>query len=213
MSVARCWMPSLLSLALLVGCAEGPVKPDPAVIEATRARFVLEVEPGDRQLTPLDWRDEQAGEGPVEVLTTVEDGQGDNAESAEPSNRVVLVGRVGGMPSPFVADTEPDFPWKKGQATFFLVDPATADEFSSHSAEEGDDHAADCPFCAREAASQSNAVAVVSFPSEDDPSKPVAIDARDLFGIKQGDVVVVRGKAELVGDVLVVTADGLFRRI
>lgn len=213
MPAARCWMPSLLSLAVLAGCAKGPVKPDPAVVEAARARFVLEVEPGDRQLTPLDWRDEQAGDGPVDVLTTVDDAEETSEAPAERSNRVVLVGQIGGMPNPFGTDSEPDFPWKAGEATFFLVDPATADEFADHSAEEGDDHAADCPFCAREAASKANAIAVVSFPREDDPGKSLAIDARDLFGIKKGDVVVVRGEAELVGDVLVVTADGLFRRI
>ncbi|MEO0532007.1 MAG: hypothetical protein AAF266_15750 [Planctomycetota bacterium] len=212
MPAARCWLPSLLSLAVLAGCAKGPAKPDPAVVEATRAKFVLEVEPGDRQLTPLDWREEQSGEGPVDVLATVDPSEEADA-AAEPSNRVVLVGQVGGMPNPWGAETEPDFPWKAGQATFFLVDPATADEFASHSEEAGDDHAADCPFCARDAASKANAVAVVSFPSEADPTTPVAIDARDLFGIKQGDMVVVRGEAELVGDVLVVTADGIFRRI
>lgn len=184
-------------LVLPAGCAEGPVKADPAIAEHLRVSFQLAEEPDGAQ-TPLDWR--EAAEGAE---------QGDAAAAAEPTG-VVLMGRVGGMPNPW-PESEANFPWREGEATFFLVDPATADDFAEHAGEAGDDHAADCPFCAREAAAKSNAVAAVTFAGED--GKPAKVDARELFGLKPGDTVVVSGAAKLLGgELLVVEADGLYRR-
>lgn len=214
---------ALGAVALTLGCADGTVKPDPERLAALRSEYVLEVEPADA-MTPLDWRDTQEEEpgvveGVVNLLDTVEvavetsaDGSTEVDVAVDPPaepNRIVLKGLVGGMPNPWGADVEPDFPWKKGQATFFLVDPPTADEFSSHAEEQGDDHAADCPFCAREAANKANAVAAVTF--RDAAGEPLPIDARDLFGVAQGDLVVVRGVWSLAGDLLMVDADGLYR--
>ncbi len=124
--------------------------------------------------------------------------------------RVVFIGRVGGMPDPFEKGLEPAFPWRDGKAVFFLVDAATADGFADHLAEQDDDHAANCPFCAAHAASQLSAVATVFFSDTTDEAAP--IDARDLFGLKEGDLVVVRGEPTVLGDLLVVKADGLYRR-
>lgn len=172
------------------------MKPDPAVVEKLRSELMLAEEPEGAQ-TPLDWRE-----------------AADAAEAEEPSSLeptpVVLMGRVGGMPNPW-PDSEAAFPWREGEATFFLVDPATADEFAEHAGDEGDDHAADCPFCAREAAAKSNAVAAISINGED--GAPIKIDARDLLGIAKGDTVVVRGQAKLIGgELLVLEADGVYRR-
>lgn len=191
---------SLLSFpaVLLVGCAEGPVKADPAVVAALKERYVLTAEPADA-LTPLDWRDAQSAEGTAE-------------QAPATTGRAVLVGQVGGMPNPWGEGTEPDFPWRAGQATFFLVDPSTAAEFADHADEAGEAHAADCPFCSREAASKASSIAVVTFAGDDDLSRPAAVDARELFGLKEGDLVVVRGVAALKGDVLMVEAEGLYRR-
>lgn len=189
---------ALLAFCALVGCAEGPVKPDPALVAELRDRYLLEAEPAGA-LTPLDWREAKTGDAAEPEST-----------SAEPGG-VVLVGQVGGMPSPWGDGAEPHFPWREGEATFFLVDPTTAAEFSDHADEAGEAHAADCAFCANKAADKSSSVAVVTFSGgEGQPAAP--IDSRDLFGLKVGDLVVVRGVASLKGGVLLVAADGLHRR-
>ena len=193
-----------LPLFLLPGCADGPVKADPAVVKALREQYVLASEPADA-VTPLDWR--EAREAPV-----AEDGAAPEEKPAEESKQVTLVGTVGGMPNPWGADNEPDFPWKAGQATFFLVDPSTVEEFVTHAAEEGVEHAEDCMFCARKATEKTSSVVVVTFPSPEDPKVPAAVDSRELFGLERGDLVVVHGEWTLKGDVLMVSADGLYKR-
>lgn len=191
-------------LLLLPGCADGPVKPDPAVMKSLREQYLLENEPADA-VTPLDWR--EAREEPA-----AEDGAPEEKPPAEESKQVTLVGTVGGMPNPWGGENEPDFPWRKGQATFFLVDPSTVQEFASHAEAEGLEHAEDCPFCSREARNKTSSVAVVTFASTDDPKQPAAVDARDLFKLETGDLVVVHGEWLLKGDVLMVSADGLYKR-
>jgi predicted small lipoprotein YifL len=176
----------IVLVASLAGCAKGPVKADPAVVAELRAKLLLAEEPADAQ-TLLDWREgEQEGE------------------------TITLVGQIGGMPNPW-GDTPPDFPWRAGEATFFVVDPATVAEFADHAAEDADAHAADCPFCARKAASKSGSVAAVSFLASD--GQAISIDARELLGVKTGDVVVVHGRPKPMGeDLLVIEAEGLFIR-
>ena len=196
----------LLALPLLAlgGCADGPVKPDPAVVKTLREQYVRTSEPADA-VTPLDWREAREAAEPADDAAA-------DKPVAEESKQITLVGTVGGMPNPWGADNEPDFPWKKGQATFFLVDPSTVEEFASHAAAEGVEHAEDCPFCSREARNKTSSVAVVTFASPDDPQKPAAVDTRDLFGLEKGDLVVVHGEWSLKGDVLMVSADGLYKR-
>ncbi len=193
-----------LPLLLLPGCADGPVKADPTVVKALREQYVLASEPADA-VTPLDWR--EAHEAPA-----AEDAAVPEEKPAEESKQVTLVGTVGGMPNPWGAENEPDFPWKEGQATFFLVDPSTVEEFASHAEAEGLEHAEDCPFCSREARNKTSSVVVVTFPSTDDSKEPAAVDARDLFKLEKGDLVVVHGEWTLKGDVLMVSADGLYKR-
>ena len=74
----------------------------------------------------------------------------------------------------------------------------------------GERSADDCPFCRRRAAKAPRAA--VRF--VDDAGEKLAVDARELFGIKTGDTVVIRGTGELIGDLdlLVVTADGIYLR-
>ena len=172
-----------------VGCAKGPVKADPKVVAELRAKLLLAEEPAEAQ-TLLDWRDSHQEESRSETIT--------------------LVGKIGGMPNPW-GDTAPDFPWRTGEATFFVVDPATAAEFADHVGEDADAHAADCPFCARKAATKTSSIAAVSFLAEDGKAFP--IDARELLGVKSGDVVIVTGTPQPIGDdLLVIEADGLFIR-
>lgn len=196
MNATRCLPLSLLAIALgsIGGCAEGPVKSDPAELAELRESLVFEVEPADA-MTTLDWRDSQAENNAVE----------DNAADG----KITLVGQIGGMPNPFGAELEQDFPWKGGQAAFFLVDPATVAEFADHAGEAGDDHAADCPFCAREAGNKVPSLALITFQRD---GKPIDVDARELFGLEAGDLLVVRGVPAEVGELLTVEADGLFIR-
>lgn len=192
MNVPSLRLLSLLALAAgLAGCAKGPVKPDPEAVAELREELVFEVEPADA-VTALDWRDSQA-----------------EAEEASTSGKITLVGQIGGMPNPFGEGLEQEFPWKAGQASFFLVDPATVAEFVDHAGEAGEDHAADCPFCAREAATKLPALAMVSFKKD---GKPIKVGAQELFGLKAGDLLVVRGVASEVGELLMIDADGLFVR-
>lgn len=206
MNFSRSSVLALLPLAALcVGCADGPVKPNPEAVAALRERYVLDAEPADAQ-TALDWRESQAGDAQPESADS-----GSDNENAPPSSQIVLVGQVGGMPNPWGKEHEPAFPWKEGQSTFFLVDPSTAAEFADHAAAEGLAHAEDCPFCSREAAEKTDAIAVVSF-ADEEGGDPAKIDTRDAFPIAEGDLVVVRGKWELIGDLLMIDADGIYRR-
>lgn len=193
-----------LAALLTQGCAEGPVKADPAVVSELRSRYVLRSEP-EGAVTSVDWRESQQEE------------QEEVAEQAEPEGQatsdseVTLVGRIGGMPNPW-PDNEAAYPWRVNEATFFLVDPATAAEFAEHAEESGDDHAADCPFCAREAAQKTDSIVAVTFSNES--GEPIRIDARELLGVAEGDTVVVRGRLTtlLGGDLLVLKATGLYAR-
>jgi hypothetical protein len=110
------------------------------------------------------------------------------------STKVVFEGRVG---------PGPDNVFTPGQAAF-LVTEILSDE---HSRISGHD-ASNCPFCKRRAAQAP--LAAVQF--VDDSGEVVAIDARDLFGLKTGDSVVISGKGKILGELELfeVTANGIF---
>jgi hypothetical protein len=131
-----------------------------------------------------------------------------NAEPKIPEMDVVLVGTVGGVANPS-AQAQPDFPFAKDQALFFLSDPEAAAEFAEH----GHHHAPgeECAFCAAHAADAAALLAVVQF--NDENGKVLSVDARDLFDLKEQETVVVRGKARIVpGGMLAVDATGLYIR-
>lgn len=177
----------LVAAAALVGCEPAAKTTDPAVLAQHREQFVLTEEPAGA-VTTVDLREQEIdlAAGPV-----------------------TLVGQIGGLPNPW-ADTEKAFPWVADEATFFLVDQATADEFADHAPDDPDHHE-NCPFCARAAAKSVQTIATVTF--KDAAGKPIAIDARELFDLKANDVVVVRGQGRLVaGDLLVLEADGMYVR-
>ena len=159
---------------------------DPAVLSGHRDRLVLDEDLENAQ-TPAELREQEGGfdEGPV-----------------------VLVGQIGGLPNP-LDEGAPDFPWQRGEATFFLVDPATAAEFADHS-QDDPDHAENCPFCARAAEGHTDAIAVVTFHQAN--GKPIAIGADQLFSLAKNDVVVVRGQGKVQGKLLTVVADGIYVR-
>jgi hypothetical protein len=69
----------------------------------------------------------------------------------------------------------------------------------------------ECAFCAAHAADHITSLALVHFKGED--GKPLAVDARELFGLKDQDTVVVRGKAKMTPTgMLEVDATGLYVR-
>jgi hypothetical protein len=69
--------------------------------------------------------------------------------------------------------------------------------------------AANCPFCKRRKAEAP--LAVVQF--VDDQGKVLSHDARELFGLKDHQAVVIRGRAQVSDlDLLLVNADGIYIR-
>ena len=121
---------------------------------------------------------------------------------------VILVGSVGGVPNPSDQST-PDFPFAKGQAIFFLVDPEVAAEAEEHAHTHAPGE--ECAFCAAHAADSAHAIAVVQF--ADEKGKPLPVDARDLFELKEKETVVVKGKAKATANgMITVDATGLYVR-
>jgi len=111
---------------------------------------------------------------------------------------VVVAGRIGGRGTS---------PFGKNEATFSMLEIPT------------DDHAAkpghkpdDCPFCKKRAAN--SPIAAVSFAGGD--GKVIPLDAQKLFGVAEGQDVVVRGSGffdpKLGIPVIQINADGLYVR-
>ncbi len=104
-------------------------------------------------------------------------GVGEARKAVEDGDEVTLVGRIGGGAEPFV----------NGLAAFTIVDPAVP----HCSADEG------CPtpwdYCCETDQLPAN-TATVKLVGGD--GKAVATDARQLLGVKELNVVVVRGKAK-----------------
>jgi hypothetical protein len=122
----------------------------------------------------------------------------ESRDKVENEQDVVIVGKIGA--GEFA-------PWADGQAAF-LMSEVPAD--NTHAETPGHDPAT-CPFCRRRAEKAASVTALVQF--RDDKGDLLPIDARELLGVNQDQVVVVRGKAHVdkLG-VLVVAADGIHVR-
>lgn len=121
---------------------------------------------------------------------------------------VVLVGVVGGIPNPS-SQTYAEFPFAKDHAMFFLADPEAVADLEEH----GHQHAPgeECAFCAAHAADATALIAAVQFADENGKVYPV--DARELFELKEGETVVIRGTAKgQAGGIITVDATGLYVR-
>jgi hypothetical protein len=119
---------------------------------------------------------------------------------------VVLVGVVGGVPNPS-EQSHPDFPFVENQAMFFLADPEAVAEMEEHSHQHAPGEV--CAFCAAHA--PDTLLAVVQFQGKN--GKPLPVDARELFDLKEKETVVVRGTARLApGGMMTVEATGLYAR-
>ena len=90
----------------------------------------------------------------------------------------------------------------KGQAAFLVTEVRSGEDRHCEDT--------DCPFCAKDKVKILNAA--VKFIGE--TGAPLAVDARDLFGIRPGDTVVIQGKGEVMPglDMLQVTAKHIFVR-
>jgi hypothetical protein len=118
---------------------------------------------------------------------------------------VVVTGQIGGVPNVW-PESHPHFPWYEGQASFFLVDSKVAAQCCTHAKQNGK---AVCVFCQRQAIKNAHAVAVVNM--VDEQGEVLRTDARELLGLKQNQVVTIRGKAKLLGgSFLVIDADGIY---
>lgn len=100
-------------------------------------------------------------------------------ESAEDGNPIVLVGRVGGSANP----------WIDGRAAFTLLDASMSVVAEGKDSGEGEICTGDC--CALERQNCTTLVKVV-----DSKGKLVAVDSRELLGLKESDMVVVKGTAQ-----------------
>jgi hypothetical protein len=119
---------------------------------------------------------------------------------------VVVTGQIGGMPNVW-PETHPDFPWYRGQASFFLVDSKVAAQFAAHARRHGGGH--ECAFCKGLAAKNVHAIAVVNFVDEE--GQILRVDTRELLDLKENQTVTLRGKAKLLaGSMLVIDADGIY---
>lgn len=100
-------------------------------------------------------------------------------ESAEDGAPLVLVGRIGGCAKP----------WVDGRAAFTLLDASMSVVAEGEDSVDGEICAGDC--CATERLSCTTLVKVV-----DEQGQLVPVDSRDLFGLKESDMVVVQGNAK-----------------
>ena len=116
----------------------------------------------------------------------------DFRDQAKDGQSFVVLGRVGGGLNP----------WIEGRAAFVLVD-----ERVTASCEEGQCEA-DCPQCARQLAEATTLVKFV-----DEQGKVLPVDARVLLGVKEQQIVVIRGIAsrDKAGNVSL-AADGIYVR-
>lgn len=166
--------------AAVLGCESSESKVDPAVLASYRQRFVSP----EALPSPISVDDLRA-----------ELEQGNSATKAS----VVLVGQVGGIPNP-IEQSQPNFPWHPGAATFYVVDREVASKLVAHLEAQGPDHE-DCPFCARAIRQSAESMAVVSFHEN---GKSIPIGAKDLFDLHEGDLVFVEGDATLIADEMIV---------
>ncbi|NOZ40366.1 MAG: hypothetical protein GXP24_09085 [Planctomycetes bacterium] len=207
-----------LGLLLLVtaGCSKSTVASagiDAKSLAAHRARLTLAEEPDGVQ-TVAEVRLALLGEPGENHEDHDHDGDGiqdhapaDHAHATESMN-VVMVGHIGGLANPW-AEVQPEFPFAKARAVFFLADPRAIveNEESGHSHAPGEE----CSFCAAHAEDQADMLAMVQLVDEE--GKVLPTDVRQLFDVKEKDTVVVSGKARVTaGGILVVDAQGIFVR-
>ena len=161
-------------LTLVTGCTQESSTTQPVATNSTvdSSKYLLTEEPAD-------------------VSTVIE-----AREQSEDGSDVVLVGRIGGSPNP----------WIDGQAAFSIVDPT----LKACSDIPGDECEKPWDYCCVTHKLPA-ATALVKFIGDD--GRPLPADARELLNLKELQTVVVRGKAKRdeAGN-LTVLASSLFVR-
>ena len=167
---------TLMALLLAVGCTQ----------ESTTA-----TSQGLSETPAIDGSPYLLTEEPADVATVIE-----AREKSEDGEDIVLVGRIGGSPNP----------WIEGRAAFSIVDPT----LKACSDIPGDECQIPWDYCC-ETHKLPSSTALVTFVDAD--GRPLKADARKLLNLKELQTVVVRGKAERdeAGN-LTVLASGLFVR-
>ncbi len=128
----------------------------------------------------------------------------------EPTERidVLMVGTIGGLANPW-EETQPDYPFTKNQASFFLADPGAIAELeaSGHAHSPGEE----CAFCEAHAADSSALLAMVRFLDKNGQILPIGVP--QMFDVEERDTVVIQGTARIVaGGMMVVDATGIYVR-
>jgi len=117
-------------------------------------------------------------------------------ESAKNGEPIVVVGRIGGATNP----------WIEGRAAFMLLDASMVLVADGTECAEGEICMDEC--CAAERATSTTLVKVV-----DENGRVLRVDARQLLGLADNDMVVIRGKANKDDNGnFVVLADGVHVR-
>ncbi len=130
------------------------------------------------------------------------------AVHATEPKEVAMVGQIGGLANPW-EETQPEFPFAQSQAIFFLADPQAIAEHEA----EGHVHAPgeECSFCAAHAEENSELLAMVRL--VDEQGQVLPIDTRQLLNLKENDMVVVQGEAQVLeGGMMIINAAGIFVR-
>ncbi len=197
-----------LSVAALTGCGQSRASIDPELLAKHRADFTLAEEPDGAQVVP-EVRDALLETGDEHDHADHDDHDHDHEviQATDPIE-VVLVGQIGGLSNPW-KETQPDFPFARNQAAFFLADPQAVveNEESGHSHAPGEE----CAFCEAHATDRSAMLAMVRF--LDKNGKVLQADVRQLFDVKENDTVVIQGTARVLeGGMMVVDATGLYIR-
>ncbi len=138
---------------------------------------------------------------------------GDHAEHGHGAEaigamEVIVVGQIGGLTNPWES-TQPDYPFAKNEAMFFLADPGAVAmrEASGHVHAPGEE----CAFCAAHAAETSEMLAMVRFLG--DGGKVLPLEVKQLVDVEPQDTVVVKGTARIIeGGMMVIDADGIYLR-
>lgn len=179
-------------------------EPD-GIIQVTEARDILLGANDEEPLSQDEAESLDESEAPAESDDSVE-----VAEISFPTEakQVVLIGHVGGLTNPW-EKTQPDYPFSKNKAKFFLADAGEVaeNEATGHVHAPGEE----CAFCAAHAKENFEKIAVVQFLDENGKIAPVEIST--LFDVKERDTVVIQGEARIIeGGILVVNATGLYVR-
>lgn len=141
-------------------------------------------------------KEEPPGARGVLAIRADLEGRGKPEESVD----VVLVARVGGVEGST---------WDPDRAAFAVQDLSAAEHVDSEQAPQHDAEA--CPFCQAEEKKQLASTALVQV--VDAKGSVPAVDARNLLGLKEGQAIVVRGKAQIDGlGNLAVRAAGVYVR-